>query len=207
MTITVKNIIYSEVDQASETLYQAFKSDKMMQWLFVNKENYDNNAKALFKTWLQYGIRYGVALRTEQYEAIAIRRKPGDTKFGFWRMLRSGMLKTPKLLSKEGMKRLEILGRFCSQAVTEYMPNQLFWHCWVLGTLPEKQKQGFARALMNKTFELAANDNLPCYLETVAGSAAENVHKHVGYKPVTTFVLPECEIKIATMLYKTSCKA
>ena len=53
-----------------------------MQWLAVIPEDYGRNGQALFETWVNYGIRYGVALRTEHFEAVTIRRKPGGVKFG-----------------------------------------------------------------------------------------------------------------------------
>lgn len=198
--MSVHHITANETGQAATSLHEAFRNNLMMQWLAVTPENYEKNGKALFETWLNYGARYGMALRTENFESIAIRRKPGDIKFSIWRMLRSGMFSTPKLLGREGMKRLESLGKLCDKAKIDNMATQKFWHCWVLGTRPDKQKQGFGRQLMNYTFKVAEQDGLPCYLETVQASDEAAVHSHVGYKVLSTIELLDSDFKLATML-------
>lgn len=201
MDYPVHKVKLSEANCAAKTLFQAFKSDPFMQWLMVTPENYERNAQALFETWINYGIRYGLVMCTHDFEAVAIRRKPGDTKFSLWQIFRSGMMKTPTLLGKVGIKRLGMLEAACEKAKKEMMHGQKFWHCWVLGTKPDKQRQGFGRLLMNATFEIASQDELPCYLETIQCSKAEKVHSHVGYKPLTTISLPDTDVVLTTMVY------
>ncbi|MDF1654438.1 MAG: hypothetical protein P1U34_04925 [Coxiellaceae bacterium] len=189
-----------ETTQAAETLFQAFRDDKFMQWVFISQENYNKNAKAAFETWVRYGVRYGIAMRTQNFESIAIRRKPGDTTFSLWKMFRSGMLITPKLLGKEGMKRMDAFDKASIKIRNDYMRSKPFLYCWILGTLPIKQGQGFGRQLMKATFEMAERDDLACYLETVSDSNSSEVHTHIGYQLITAFSVPNCKTQMIAMI-------
>lgn len=198
---TVKKITLAEAEQASKTLHKAFATDSTMQWLAVTPENYERNGLELFQGWVTYAIRYGLALRTPDFESVAIRRKPDDLKFSIWKIFRSGMFKTPSLLGKVGTKRLEVLVNLSEQAKKEKMANQKFWYCWMLGTLPDKQGQGFGKKLMEATFEIAKQDNLPCYLETEKDTQAEKVHIHMGYNRLMDIPLPDTNLVLTTMLH------
>lgn len=200
MTLPVYPIKLNEVHTAAKTLSQAFETDPLMHWLFADDTKYQNLATDLFATWVNYGIRYGMALRTENFESVAIRRRPGDTTFSLWRLLRSGMLKTPRLIGQEGMKKLEKLEHAAVEIRKKTMQQQSFWYCWMLGTLPQKQHHGFGQTLMQATFAKAATDNLPCYLEALTDSKAQAVHERAGYQPLTTFAVPESELRLTAML-------
>lgn len=202
MTKPVFPIAATEIFRAAETLTKAFKNDTMMQWLLETPEEYDLKAHALFETWIKYCVLYGVALRTENFESIALRRKPGDIRLSFWRILRSGMTQLPKILGKDGMKRLNHLGKACDKAKKRTMGNQKFWHCWVLGTAPEKQRQDYGRAMMDATFALAKADKIPCYLETATNGPAQKVHGHVGYQVLESFIIPNSNLNMTTMIYQ-----
>lgn len=201
MNTKVYPITFSEVDQAAETLFLAFHKDALMTWLMGGEDNYQSNAKPLIATWITYCIRYGIAIRTEGFEAVALRRKPGDIKFTFWRMLRSGMLKTPKYLDKAGMKRLEIMDQLVRSLKQESMDRGSFVHCWVMGTRPDKQRQGYGRLLMNYTFDWARKLGLPCCLETVTQSTAEQTHENVGYQLLKSAPLADSGLQLSIMKY------
>ncbi len=197
--ITVSDISPHEIDETANTLFCAFQNDPMMQYIFDGEENYQSKGPAVIKTWIAYCVRYGKAFRTSGFESVGIRRKPGDLKMSLWRILRSGMIKTPQLIGKDGLKRIETLEKALTEQKIKNMGNKKFWYCWVLGTKPEKQGYGFGSAIMRRTFELAKNDNLPCYLETVTESAL-SVHKKKGYQLLSEFLIPDSQLKIFCML-------
>jgi len=96
----------TEITQAVNTLHLAFRDDPLMLWIFGNQSNYQTRGKSLLLPCIQYCILYGIVYRTENFEAVALRRKPGDLKMSFWRLIRSGMIKTPSMLGKEAFDRL-----------------------------------------------------------------------------------------------------
>lgn len=197
--IEVKEITASEIEQAATTLFYAFENDPLIQWIFGDKQLYAEQGIPVFNTWVKYCMLYGKAFRTNNFESVALRRKPGDDKFTFWRMLRAGMLKAPSLLGKPAFKRLMQLDELASQMKEKLGANQLFWYCWMLGTKPGLQKQGFGKALMIHTFNMAKQDKLPCYLET-ASETSKQIHLHAGYRIVAEAVLPESDVKITAMI-------
>lgn len=188
-----------EVSRAAEVLKQSFAKDKLMQWLFGSAERYDQSAQALFETWVNYCRLYGVAMRTENFESVLMVRKPGDVKFTVWKMFRSGMFKTARILGNNGMKKLGQFGGICDQVKKETMGGQLFWYGWMLGTDPDKRGQGHGRALMSELASLAKQSDLPCYLETETGSPAEKIYLNLGYKPLKQVAMPSGDGSLTVM--------
>ncbi|MBA3535353.1 MAG: hypothetical protein H0T84_01900, partial [Tatlockia sp.] len=109
MSFTQKNLFKiknNEIEQAAITLFYAFENDPLILWIFGDKQSYKAKAIPLFKTWVKYCVLYGLALRTENFESVGLRKKPGDLNLGFWRVIRSGMYKNPRILGEAGFKRL-----------------------------------------------------------------------------------------------------
>ncbi len=94
-SIEVFNFTLKDIPRAAYTLFRAFEHDPLMMWIFGSKQAYENKGLELFKTWVKYCVLYGTVIRTNNFESVAIRRKPGDTKLRLWRILRSGMYKNP----------------------------------------------------------------------------------------------------------------
>lgn len=197
--ILVSNIDISEKSRAANTLFHAFSEDPLISWIFENEKAYQEKGIAIFETWIKYAILYGKAFKTNHFESVAIRRKPGDVKFTLWRVFRSGILKTSKILGKESFERLMSFDDLATKEKQKNLGNRLFWYCWSVGTLPQYQHKGYASALMKHTFELARKDNLPCYLET-SSERSKDVHLSKGYKVLSTFQLPNSNFTIYTML-------
>ena len=195
----VFNISLSDVSQAAHTLCEAFQNDPMCIWLFGSKDNFSKNAQAILETWVRYCVLYGYAFRTEDFEAIALRKKPYDTKFSLWRGFRSGMLKSRQLLGKHGFDRLMVLDNALKQAAKKNMPDNPYLYCWVLGTLPQKQGQGYGGMLMKKTFALAKSLNVPCYLETFTRINID-IHGHNGYRVLEKLQMPGTDLNLTCML-------
>ena len=82
--------------------------------------------RAFFSSIIKYCILYGKAYRTENFEAIACRKLPGDIKFGFWRMFRSGMLKLYKVLGKERFNHLMEISKTMESSSKKHMGNQKY---------------------------------------------------------------------------------
>jgi hypothetical protein len=196
----IYSINIDETKQAAVTLASAFQSDTMIQWLVGDSHEPQQLATDLFETWVNYTVRYGIALRTENFESIALRLKPGQSKLTLWKMFRSGMFKTPKIIGKHGLGRLESLSKALEKARNTNMKKQLFLYCWVLGTHKEKQHQGFGKSLVQETFKIARNQGVPCYLETVTGCQSEGVHAKFGYEKKSIISIPDANFTMTAMV-------
>ena len=197
--INVSEIDKCGIRQAATTLHQSFKQDPLIRWIFIHDDHYAQKGLPVFETWVKYAVLYGRAFKTNHFESVALRKKPGDLKTSFWRIFRSGMLKTPTLLGKESFDRLMVLEELLLKEKRNNMGDRLFWYCWMLGTQPSHQKKGFGSALMNHTFEMAKKDHLPCYLET-SSQASKQVHSNKGYQCLSEITLPQSDVKVYAML-------
>ncbi len=197
--IEITSITLNEIEKAASTLFQAFKHDSLLQWIYADQTAYDEKGISIIRTWVKYCILYGKAYRTQNFEAIALRKIPGDTHLTFWRMLRSGMLSTPGILGKQAFKRLLQLDDLVVKERKKHMGDQQYWYCWMLGTKPEYQNKGFGKALMQHTFNRAEDTLLPCYLET-ASESAKQVHIKNGYKVLSEITLPESSVLLTSMI-------
>ena len=180
----VLNITLKDIPQAAYTLFRAFEYDPLMMWIFGNKQAYENKGLELFKTWVKYCVLYGTAIRTSNFESVAIRKKPGDTKLRLWRILRSGMYNNPKILGEAGFKRLMEFDKLTSKERTNHLGKQPFWYCWMTGTKPEFQRKGYGQTLAEYTFTLAKECHFPCYLETSNKNSVQ-VHLRNRYELVS----------------------
>lgn len=197
--INIHELDRSEIDIATETIFKGFCNDPMMLWLFGGEDGYKKHAKFAIRTWVRWAILYGLAIGTDNCEAVALRKKPGKLHFSFWNMFRSGMLGYPKVLGKEIFKRFILLGKVITAEQNKNMENQKFWYCWVIVVSPDKMRRGLGRALANYTFALAKKDNLPCYLET---STALNliIHGKNGFNLVSEVAIPESQVVLYSMV-------
>jgi len=201
--INVIEIKLNEIEQAANVLANAFKNDPLMQWIFGDNQSYEEKSMPIYKTWVKYAVLYGKAIRTNQFEAVALRKKPGDLKEGSWRLFRSGMLKTPSIMGQESFDRLMEFHHLVTEERKKQMGNKLFWYCWMLGTNPAHQKMGFGGALVRYTERLQKETNLPCYLET-ASTFAIQVHLRHGFKVLSETPLPQSDIVITAMLRESA---
>ncbi len=195
--MNVSDVASNELKPAATTLFQAFENDPLINWVFNDKALYQQNGEALFQTWIKYCVLYGKAFKTPNFESIALRKCPGDSKSSLWRMFRAGMFKTPSLIGKAGFNRLLQFDALSIAERQKNMGNRLFWYCWLLGTQTQHQNQGFATALINHTFALA--NDVPCYLEATNEKSLAIQLKN-GYKLLSSFTLPDSDIQIYSML-------
>ena len=185
----------TEIDRATKTIVEAFETDPMMLWLFGGDEGYKKYASFAIHSWVKWTILYGLAISTKNYEAVALRKKPGKLNFSFCGMLRSGMFSYYRVLGKEIMHRLITLGKFIESEQRSNMKNQKFWYCWMIAAKPENRGQGYGRALMNYTFNLANQEKLPCYLETATLNNVA-IHKNKGFKLYSESFIPSTGINL-----------
>ncbi|ODN41770.1 hypothetical protein [Piscirickettsia litoralis] len=150
--MNVCNITETEASGAAEILSVAFEQDPFMLWVFGSQEDYLQKSQKFYKLCIQYCIHYGYALRTENFEAVALRKKPGDISFSFWRMMRSGMMKAPGVLGKPAFDRLMAYDKLSKRVRSKELPDRPYLYCWLLGTHPAHRERGFADALMVRTF-------------------------------------------------------
>ncbi|KTD22766.1 Acetyltransferase (GNAT) family [Legionella lansingensis] len=196
-TIVIRDLDKEDIVIATTILTQAFAQDPVMQWICGDR--YPQVAPALFEAITRYCMLYGKAFCTSKMESVALRKLPFDTKFSWWKAFRAGYLALPKRMGNEAFKRLMLFDDLTQKERKKQMGNNSYWYCWCLATRPEKQGKGFGTALIQHTFNLAAETGFPCYLET-AVRKNQTLYEKNGYVKVSEFNLPDSEVVIISML-------
>lgn len=200
MSSIITDITFNEIDKAATTLTKAFSNDPLMSWILpTSVESREDMLHKMLSKMIKYAVLYGIAIRTQNFEAVAIRKIPGDHKESWWRLFRSGMIKIPGIIGKHGFERLMQFEDASNQIKHSVLRKSDYVYCWMLGTLPEYQHQGFGSVLIEETFNRAKSMSADCYLE-VANFDSKMIHTHKGYELQDEFKLADGKVNVAAML-------
>lgn len=189
-------ITKNNIDHATQAIYDAFKNDPFMLWLMGGSGNYEKIGLQLIKTWVRHTSLYGLGFVTQHAAAAVLFKKPGKLKFNFWQVIRSGMLKTPKLLGKDGMNRLMTMDKQWDEKRLALMGKRPHLYCWTLGTAPQDQGKGYGTALMQAGFK--CYPTTPCYLETQSESN-QSYYEKLGFNELDRFFMEGTDFPIICM--------
>ncbi|HRD69568.1 MAG TPA: GNAT family N-acetyltransferase [Legionella sp.] len=194
------DIEWNDVGQVAEKLVHVFTNYPMHQWIFATERNTRQIEYHFNRAWIKYCIKYGIALKTSNLEAILLAKKPGDVGFNHLRNIRCGLLKIPFLVNKETLKRLIWLNERVSDERKRIMGNQKHWYLWIMATSPDKVRQGFGHSSLQYLIQLAQNQKLPIYLQT-SSSSAINFYLAHGFEVRSNFLIDN-QFSITTMVYQ-----
>lgn len=190
MPACIKRLDENDISQAAETLFEAFRVDPLMSWIFDSPKHYDQYGKAVITSWVKFSYLYGRVYHTEDFKSVMLLRSPGHEEISFWRAFRSGALLNVWQLGKKGFGRLMQFEEKAKQAKQEHLGDSHFWYVWMLGTLPSSQGKGLGTILLNKVMSLSNKDAMPIYLETLSPSAA-TLYKRHRFKSCSFFSLTD----------------
>lgn len=173
-------ILQENVPAAAKTLHLAFATDPVLLWLFGGEERYLRNAAGSIQSWVKWTVLYGIACATPQFESVTLWKKPDKHDFNFWNLLRSGMLFTPCATDTLIRKRVLLLDELIAKTYKDEIGSDQFWYCWMLGTKPQDQHQGYGTSLIRHMFDLTQQSSLPLCLETATPQNIP-VYQKLGY--------------------------
>lgn len=114
---------------------------------------------------LNYGLRYGRVLTTQDVKGLAVWFPPGETAFAIWKMIRSGFGWTPVKLGLMGMIRVLDLMKAAGAVHRETAPGA-HWYLYNLTVDPSHRGRSIAKALLAPVLKEADEARLPVYLES-----------------------------------------
>ena len=194
------DIEWNDVGQVAEKLVHAFTNYPMHQWLFATERNTRRIEYHFNRVWIKYCIRYGVALKTSNFEVILLARKPDDVGRKYFHHIHSGILKMLFLANKNTLKRLIRLNKRVLDERKRIMGNQKHWYLWIMATSPDKIRRGFGHSALQYLIQLAQNQKLPIYLQTSSPSAINFYLAH-GFEVRSNFSIDN-QFSITTMVYQ-----
>ena len=146
-------------------------------------------------------MKYGeVYAPSENLEGIAIILPYKTADMTFWRLLRSGALRTGMKLGKETTNRLEEILAPIEKAHEEILKRG-YLYLQVIGVSPKLQGQGFGGKLLRAIIEYADNEEILIYLETTE----ENVqlYKKFGFRVLKEIKLSTIDLSMWAMVRET----
>lgn len=175
-----------DVKQAAALLADAFKDDAHILWFFGSKENYAKHSKAIFESWVWYGVYYGHVYKSGDFDCVAMIKEPGHFGFSVWGMIWSGMIfQSLWRLGYQGYTRMSEYDANATPNAQQLPSTQNFWYLWQIGTSSQKQGQGLGKILADKLedkiLELSHGKPATVYLEAVS-VGSERFFKRRGYQ-------------------------
>lgn len=101
MTFIVKQLTRTRyTSRVTETLFQAFADDPVMDWILGRKKQYNKKAYRMIYYCVRYAIIYGLVFTTKDYKSVAIREVKQIIRPRFFVLLRSGLIFCRSFLAK-----------------------------------------------------------------------------------------------------------
>lgn len=160
--MAIRRATHADLRRLCVTAMRAFADDPVMRWLVPDDADYLAPGGEIMRGAVAAWIEHQVVWCTDDGVALGAWIRPGrpDPEF------RADPPTEPP--PPERMERFRILGTH----MVEHTPEEPHWYLQMLATHPDWQRQGLGAALMAPMFERAAEEGLPCYLET---ETVENV--------------------------------
>lgn len=172
----------SQIDEASQTLADAFGKDPLFEYALPQK-NKDKLLYDLWKSVLRYCQLYNSTYTTPELKGIPVWIPPGEFPFNTLRFLLAGFYKIPFQVGLRGMRNFApftLLEEYHKQDMS--VPH---WYLVGLGVSPVYQGQGIGGSLIQPILKQADEEGLPCYLETETAGAIRFYQRH-GFEILRT---------------------
>jgi ribosomal protein S18 acetylase RimI-like enzyme len=152
---------------AAHALARAFSDDPFWNFVEPDPEARARQLREWFPIGIRYARRYGLLDAHGDGEVIgaALWLPPGRQEMTFWRMLRTGMLRTPRILGRAATGRLTRASRALDTARARLMPAGADY-LWILGVDPDFQGRGQGAATIGIGLGRVDAAGRVAYLET-----------------------------------------
>lgn len=166
MSAQIINLEEKQINQATETLVNAFDKDPILNYLLSHTQGKkDEISRILWSVNLRYAQKYNQIYTTPEMKGIAAWIPPNQYPLNFLKILQLGFYKIPFQLGfGKFQKLLSVFSTF--EKYHKQDMNQPHWYLLALGVSEAYQSQGIGSLLIKPILERADKDNLPCYLET-----------------------------------------
>lgn len=187
----------ADLHAAAAALAKAFQDDPLQSYVFPDPKERAANSPAHFSPLVAYGLRFGRVFTTEPVPlGVSIWLPPDGWEVTPERAAEAGLDRLPVLIGQANSDRFfSVLSHADAFHKQDVQPAH--WYTMILGVAPEGQGRGLGRALMQPILTVAAEDGLPCYLETAQPSNI-SFYKHLGFRVVRESMEPTSKLKLWT---------
>ena len=191
----------SDVEKASLVLGRAFHDDPVMSQVVPEEDERKQKLPLIYKISLLYALKYGGAYSpSKNLEGIAIIVPSETANVTFWRLIRSGALRTVIKLGRGTFNRLERILAPMIKAQKEIL-KEGYLYLQIMGVSPELQGRGFGGKLVRSLIEHADNEETAIYLETTENNV--QWYKKFGFRVLKEIKLPAIDLSMWAMVRET----
>jgi GNAT superfamily N-acetyltransferase len=172
-------------------LARAFADDPF--WLYVTPD--EEARERQLREWFPVGVRYGRVYGTIDTQGdgdvvgAALWLPPDKHEMTFWRMLRTGMLRTRRMFGRTSFDRLNAAGHALDTSRSRLMPPTADY-LWILGVDPAHHGRGHGGATIGMGLARTDARHKAAYLETYKERNLAFYARH-GFEVVTAERPPE----------------
>ena len=189
-----------DIPKVGGVLADAFQHDPVWKKVFEGESKIDQKFCAFFETPIRYCLKYGeVYAITENLEGIAA-WVPGDlADMTFWRVIRSGAIRSGMKMGVKLGKKMKPISRQLKEDRKENMKGKLFVYLLIIGVASQFQGQGIGGKLLRALIEKSERMGIPLYLET---ELEDNVkmYERFGFKLVKQITLQTINLPMWEMV-------
>lgn len=182
---------------AAQTLTLALQDDPLFVYILPHPEERLQKLPGLFAANVRFSYLFGEVFTTSgDLEGVAVWQPPG-VDITPERAVQAGYDQLGIILGKEAHRRLGRLLDYLSANHHPLLPSE-HWYLTALGVIPERQRQGIGRALLEPVLSLADEAGVPCCLDT---SLAQNLsfYENLGFRVLVESAEPESGIHFWTL--------
>jgi len=193
-----------DMPEAGSILADAFQHYPVWNKLFEGESKIEKKYCAFFEAPLRFCLKYGEVYATsENFEGIAA-WVPGDqADMTFWRMIRSGALKSAMKMGANIGKKMKLIMKSLPEDRKENMGEVQYIYFLLIGVAAIFQGKGFGGKLLRALIEKSEQLGIPLYLET---ETEDNVkmYKRFGFKVMKKITLPVINLPMWEMVREPS---
>jgi GNAT superfamily N-acetyltransferase len=185
--VEVRSAIAGDRDAVIGTFTRAFSRDAIIRFLFPDDEAWPDRAARFFGHYFDVRLAGGEITVCEDAGVVgaSLWNPPGGNRRGpefveeHWQRTVAATIDPDEVARYDTFKNV-------LEAMT---PAESHWYLGLLGTDPERQRTGIARALLTPMLARADAEGLPVFLETgMPGNVA--IYERFGFATVADAVVP-----------------
>lgn len=198
----IKKLGGSDLAWVPSVLEKAFTNDPMFLYLFGEQMSNQTKMEWVHGSCYKAACLYGECYATEDNSGVLLMFPPKEVKLTFIKMAKGGMLRLPFKFGFRTLSNFMTLMDHVEQEHSKVAPFD-HYYIWILGVLPDQQRKGVGKELLQYALERVDRMRLPCYLET------QNVvnlgfYQQFGFSVVSDSQLPKGDLQNWGLLRKAS---
>jgi GNAT superfamily N-acetyltransferase len=161
-TGVVRRAVEADRSAVIKTLTSAFARDAIVRFLFADDATFEQRAAAFFGHYFDVRLTGGEVFVAYDGAGASLWNPPGGNRLGRDVVDEHWERHVVASITSDEVARYEAF----TKVLDAMTPDESHWYLGLLGTSPDRQRTGIARALLEHGLAIADRDGIPTFLET-----------------------------------------